>query len=220
MKSVASYFTNPEALKAALVLRSYCNEHPGSVSNERLEFLGDSVLSLVMSHRLYKLFPHVSEGELTGRRSILVQTTTLAEKAKFLQLDSQLLISKGEDELGGRQNPSLLADAFEAVLGSLFLTEGLQKCYEYLTDIFSDEEILSFKEIKDPKSLFQELSQAKGLGSPSYTLLESTGPDHAKTFVSAVVISGTQYATGSGKSIQKAETEAAKAALAKLQPNA
>lgn len=219
MKPVSSYFKNPQNLQAALYLRSYCNEHPGIASNERLEFLGDSVLSLVMTHRLYNLYPNVPEGELTGRRSLLVQTTTLAEKARLLGLDELMLISKGEDELGGRTNPSLLADTFEAVLGALFLAEGLPICYEYLTQIFPDTEIQSLKEIKDPKSSFQELAQAKGLGTPSYQLLESFGPDHAKTFISAVLLAGKQYATGTGKSIQKAETEAAKSAMVKLQPS-
>ena len=116
MKPPVQYFKDTNHYQAALVHRSYCNEHPGTTSNERLEFLGDSVLSLITSDRLYKLFPQLPEGELTARRSLIVQTTTLAEKAKILHLDDELLLSRGEQDLGGRKNPGLLANTFEAVL--------------------------------------------------------------------------------------------------------
>ncbi len=216
MKPPSAYFKDPALYQSALIHRSYCNEHPGSVSNERLEFLGDSVLSLIISERLYRLYPGQPEGELTARRSLLVQTTTLATKAKELHLDDQLLLSKGEQELGGRQNTGLLANTFEAVLGALYLDSGLEVCREYLNTIFLEEEIMAVKEIKDPKSLLQELIQAQGEGTPIYNLLESSGPDHAKSFTVGVSISGKQISTGSGPSKQKAETEAAKSALSML----
>ncbi len=216
MKSPKEYFKNPQNYHAALIHRSYCNEHPGTVSNERLEFLGDSILSLITSDRLYKLFPDLPEGELTARRSLIVQTTTLAEKAKILQLDEELLLSKGEQDLGGRKNPGLLANTFEAVLGALYLDSGLDVCTGYLTDIFTDQEIISHEHIKDPKSLLQEHAQAKGLGTPIYQLVDSIGPDHAKNFTVSVIIQNSAVATGTGASKQKAEIDAAKVALEKL----
>lgn len=218
MNPAKSFFNNIDLYNHALVHRSYINEHPGLVSNERLEFLGDSVLSLITSERLYALFPDVPEGELTSRRSLLVQTTTLAQKSLELGLDQELLLSKGEQELGGRQNQGLLANTFEAVLGALYLDQGLNKCREYLTQVFTDQEITQLKDTKDPKSLLQEMTQAEGKGTPIYQLLEAQGPDHAKTFKVSVVIGGDQIATGTGASKQKAEIEAAKSALDILFP--
>lgn len=197
----------------ALVHKSYCNEHPGLSSNERLEFLGDSVLSLIVSERLFKLFPESAEGDLTTRRSNLVQTTTLAIKAKELGLDKKLLLSRGEEEYGGRQNTSLLADTFEAVLGAMFLKSGIEACQKYLLEIFPDEELLSELQLKDPKSMLQEKSQSAGTGTPIYKIIDSVGPDHAKTFTVGVFIKNKQQATGTGSSKQRAEVAAAENVL-------
>jgi ribonuclease-3 len=205
-------------LERAFVHKSYCNEHPGLASNERLEFLGDSVLSLLISERLYVLFPDSPEGYLTARRSHLVQTTTLARKSKDLGFDKLLLLSKGEEDSGGRQNIGLLANTFEAVLGALFLDEGIEACRKYLQEVFPDRELLAEVELKDAKSLLQEKSQSKNMGTPVYKTLQANGPDHAKTFEIEVVIDGKQAGTGSGSSKQKAETAAASDALAKLFP--
>ena len=131
-----TYFTNQQLFTQALTHRSYCNEHPGMTSNERLEFLGDAVLSLIMSSRLYHLLPDKPEGELTARRSLAVQTSTLATKSKELGLDELILLSRGEEDGGGRNNPSLLANTFEAVLGALYLDRGLKTCQKYLAEIF------------------------------------------------------------------------------------
>lgn len=200
-------------LKQALTHRSYCNEHPGAESNERLEFLGDAVLSLIISHRLYQLLPSEPEGELTARRSTLVQTSTLAAKAKQLGLDTKLLLSRGEEESGGRSNPTLLANTFEAVLGAMYLDQGLLACEKYLRAVFTDTELLSGF-AKDPKSQLQERAQAAGLGTPVYYIIRSTGPDHAKKFTVGVKTGGRQTGTGEGSSKQRAETAAAEAALA------
>lgn len=213
MTTPQSYFKNPSSFTRALVHKSYCNEHPGTESNERLEFLGDSILSLIISERLYKLMPQAPEGELTARRSYIVQTGSLAKKAVSLGLDQALLLSHGEQESGGRTNLSLLANTFEAVLGSLFLDAGLEVCKSYLLAVFPDSEITADYEIKDPKSLLQEISQAKGLGTPTYRIVSTTGPDHAKEFVVEVLIGDNQKAEGSGTSKQRAEVEAAKTAL-------
>lgn len=219
MKPISDYFGDPSWLNKALVHRSYCNEHPGTVSNERLEFLGDSVLSLIISSRLYQLLPSSPEGELTSRRSYVVQTTSLATKAQELGLDKIILLSHGEEESGGRQNTSLLANTFEAVLGALYLDRGLETCQDYLSQIFPDSYLTSDLQIKDPKSLLQEKSQSQGLGVPVYKTISSSGPDHAKNFVIAVFIDNQQISTGEGGSKQRAETASAAAALAKLFPS-
>lgn len=211
--SVNQYFTRPELLHQALIHRSYCNEHPGTQSNERLEFLGDSVLSIIISSRLFHLFPEVAEGELTSRRSQLVQTSTLATKAQQIGLDKMLLLSKGEEDMGGRTNSSLLANTFEAVLGALFLDSGISQSEKYLAWVFPDSELLSLPTTKDPKSRLQEQSQAKNLGTPIYKTISSTGPDHAKKFTVAVLIGDREYGQGDGQSKQKAETQAASVAL-------
>lgn len=199
----------------AFVHRSYVNEHPGSSSNERLEFLGDSVLSLIISSRLYRLLPGLPEGQLTARRSFLVQTSTLAVKAKELKLDEKLLLSAGEEQSGGRTNTSLLANTFEAVLGAMYLEKGISACEKYLTQIFPDSELVNMSpsQVKDPKSLLQEKAQAKGLGTPQYKTVAVNGPDHAREFTVAVFIGPRQLATGQGNSKQRAQSAAAASAL-------
>ena len=209
MKSISKY-------TQAFVHRSYVNEHPGQQSNERLEFLGDSVLSLIISTRLYNLFPNLPEGQLTARRSYLVQTTTLAERAKLLGLDKQLLLSAGEELSGGRTNTGLLANTFEAVLGAMYLEDGLSTCEDYLLEIFPDSELLNLapSQVKDSKSLLQEKAQSQNLGTPVSKILSSEGPDHARKFTVAVSVNGKQLATGQGTSKQRAEAAAATAAVA------
>lgn len=215
MKPVSQYFKDPELLVHALTHRSYCNEHPDAhTSNERLEFLGDSVLSLIISHRLYLLLPDSPEGELTNRRSYLVQTGSLAQKAKLLHLDESLLLSRGEIESGGRQNSGLLANTFEAVLGAIYLDQGLDQAKIFITDVFPDAELVSPVEIKDPKSLLQEKIQSGGVETPVYKVIESSGPDHARHFVVGVYIGTSEIARGDGTSKQRAESAAAAAALA------
>lgn len=214
-----AHFSHPDLFAAALVHRSYCNEHPGVSSNERLEFLGDAILSTIISSRLYKLLPSSPEGELTARRSFLVQTSSLATKAKDLKLNKLLKLSHGEEDSGGRQNTTLLANTFEAVLGALFLDSGLPACEKYLFKIFPDIELTSLSSLKDPKSLLQEKAQSLGWGTPVYQLLQSRGPDHAKTFKVGVSLGLDRTAHGFGSSKQRAESEAAAAALEKYFPN-
>lgn len=218
MLDFKSFFKDPAWLNRALVHKSYCNEHPGTASNERLEFLGDSVLSLIISERLFVLFPEAPEGELTTRRSLLVQTASLYEKAKILGLDKELLLSRGEEDTGGRSNIGLLANTFEAVLGAMFMDGGLDTCRKYLQLVFPDPELLVNPQLKDPKSLLQEKSQAAGFGTPIYRLVSSDGPDHARNFVIEAVIDNKSEGFGTGSSKQRAETQAAIAALDKLFP--
>ena len=217
--NLSDYLLSEPLSRQAVTHRSYCNEHPGTPSNERLEFLGDAVLALIISDRLFRLLPDIPEGELTARRSFLVQTATLAEKAKNLKLDQKLLLSRGEEESGGRRNPSLLADTFEAVLGAVFINSGLEICYNFLTEIFPDSEIVSEKiNAKDPKSLLQELSQSHNWGTPIYHTITASGPDHAKQFTVSVSVHSQPVASGMGPSKQKAQTAAAGAAVVKLFP--
>lgn len=197
----------------AFIHRSYVNEHPGLSDNERLEFLGDAVLSVIISHRLYQLLPDMPEGELTSRRSYLVQTGSLANKAIQLGLDKKLLMSRGEEESGGRTNTGLLANTFEAVLGAKYLNEGLAACESYLAEIFPDQELLAAVNTKDPKSRLQEQLQAQGLGTPVYKTVTAEGPDHAKTFTISVSANNIVLGAGTGPSKQKAESAAAQAAL-------
>ena len=219
--NLTDFIKSQTLLTEALTHRSYCNEHPGAKHNERLEFLGDSVLSLVISDRLFRALTASAEGELTSRRSYLVQTTSLAQKSSEIGLDRLLLLSKGEEESGGRSNPGLLANTFEAVLGAIFIDSGLETCYRFLNEIFPDALLLSEEiKAKDPKSLLQELSQAKGWGTPSYHITTTTGPDHAKQFTVAVNINDQTQGSGTGASKQKAETQAASAALSNLFPRA
>ncbi len=219
MTNLADFITDCPLLTLAFTHRSYCNEHPGTLSNERLEFLGDSVLSLIISDRLYRLLPDRPEGELTSRRSHLVQTSTLAEKSLELQFNNHLLLSRGEEDSGGRTNQTLLANTFEAVLGAIFLEKGLATAYSYLESVFPDSEIISEKiKAKDPKSLLQELSQAAGWGTPTYQTVSASGPDHAKSFVISVTLNSGVAATGHGPSKQKAETDAAQNAVKALFP--
>lgn len=216
MKAVSTYFSHPTLFSQALTHRSYCNEHSGLKSNERLEFLGDAVLSIIISHRLYKLLPRQPEGELTARRSGLVQTTTLAAKSKSLGLDKLLLLSRGEEDSGGRSNPSLLANTFEAVLGALYLDKGLTVAWEYLLEIFPDDALVNQSFVRDPKSLLQEQAQAAGWGTPIYSTISAQGPDHAKKFTVAVSVNSKQVGVGLGNSKQRAETAAAMSAMVKL----
>lgn len=213
------FFNDSKLLTEALTHRSYLNEHPQiKNSNERLEFLGDSVLSLIVSTELYRRFPLFPEGELTSLRSNLVRAQTLATVAKRLNLGTYLLMSRGEDKSGGRENLSLLANTFEAVLGAIYLDQGLDQAKTFLEKhLFSAIAPFSTKSIVyDFKSHLQELVQEKEGRSPVYKVVKETGPDHSKTFFVDVFAQSRLLAQGSGKSKQEAEQEAARLALLKF----
>lgn len=212
-------FKNPKLLEQAFLHRSYLNEVKLSLpSNERLEFLGDSVLSLVVSLYLYTLRTADSEGELTNLRAHIVKTKSLAEAARKLQLGKYLKLSKGEEISGGRSNPQLLANTYEALLGGIFLDQGLEVVEKVVSETLF---ILFEKELKmgppkDAKSNLQEMVQQKFKQSPHYKILKTQGPDHAKQFIVAVYIRGREMGQGIGSSKQIAEEQAAKQALAQL----
>jgi ribonuclease III len=209
-------FKNEKLARLAFVHRSYLNESRGETeSNERLEFLGDSIISFVVSGYLYNKYPAYNEGNLTNLRSLVVNTKSLARAGKNLNFGDKLLLSKGEEESGGRSNDSLLANSFEAFTGALFLDQGIEAVSEFLsaTLIPSVAEHVDKKVFKDPKSLLQEMIQAKKQSSPVYKVLKEEGPAHAKKFTIGVFVEDKLLGTGSGRSKQEGEEIAARAAL-------
>jgi ribonuclease-3 len=187
-------FNNPELLDRALTHRSALNEPesgtPVKRSYERLEFLGDAVLELIITHYLFDHYPQEPEGKLTTYRSALVRTTTLAEVARDLGLGAQLYMSRGEVATGGRDNPSLLADVVEAVIGAIYLDQGLEAAKKFI-DKFLLPKFSSIKEqhlYQDPKSHLQEVVQTKGFPAPEYQIISAVGPDHDKRFTAQVTV--------------------------------
>ena len=210
-------FKDKTLINQAFIHRSYLNEAKKHIeSNERLEFLGDSILSFLISTYLYSEYPDLPEGQLTALRSSVVNTKTLAAIALSLNLGELLKLSKGEDEGGGRTNISILADTFESLLGAVYLDKGLDEVRQilarFLIPMLSD--IISKKTYKDAKSSFQEIIQEKFRISPAYKVLGEKGPDHAKTFTVGVFVDDVLYGKGLGKSKQEAEQFAAEEALA------
>jgi ribonuclease-3 len=212
-------FNNPNLLETALTHRSALNEKISSSqqSNERLEFLGDAVLELATTEFLFAKFPNENEGELTAYRSSLVKTTTLAEVAAELGLGEKLYMSKGEEATGGRNNPGLLADTTEAVIGALYLDQGFEAVIKFLeTHLFHKfEQIKQQKLYRDAKSFLQEVVQAKGYEAPVYQVIAESGPDHDKQFTVEVLVDQKPAGTGKGKSKQAAQQAAATQALEK-----
>ena len=213
-------FKNKDLLIQAFVHRSFLNENPdfNLGHNERLEFLGDAVLSFVVSTWLFKEFPQFFEGKLTSLRSNLVKTTSLTKVAQKLKVGDYLLLSKGEKESQGQQNPTLLANAMEAIIGAIFLDQGVKVAKDFIEIHFEPllKEIMISGKLKDYKSLLQEKIQAQTSQSPVYKIIKEEGPEHNKIFTVSVAAEGEILATGVEKSKQKAEEEAAKQALEKL----
>lgn len=209
-------FNNKNLLRQAFIHRSYLNEAKDKeLSNERLEFLGDSVLSFVVSKYLYDTYPNFEEGILTNLRAQLVNTRSLAETSEELGLGELLILSKGEEESKGRQNQTILANTFEAFIGALFLDQGIETVSDFIkTTLFHKaEEFVTSKSFKDPKSLLQEKIQSQKKVSPLYKVIKEEGPPHKKTFTVGVYSGGTLLAMGLGRSKHTAEEEAAKEAL-------
>ncbi len=210
-------FTDLSLLQRALTHRSYLNEHPEHIleDNERLEFLGDAVLDFLAGAWLYHRFPEMDEGRLTRLRAELVRTETLAEFARDFKLGDSLLLGRGEDESGGRARQKNLCGAFEALIGALFLDQGMDTVSQFIEPLFGPalDVILDRATDKDAKSLFQEWSQAMLGQTPLYRTITSTGPDHAKTFIVAALIGAQEVGRGSGNSKQAAAQAAAQKAL-------
>lgn len=207
---------NKKLFDEAFTHRSYLNEAKLKIaSNERLEFLGDSIISFVISNYLYAKYPDFNEGDLTNLRSLMVNTKSLSEIARELNVGILLKLSRGEEESKGRENATLLENSFEAYVGALFLDQGMASVTKFLdsTLFLKIKDLVNKKAFKDPKSLLQEKIQAEKRGSPLYKVLEETGPAHAKTFKVGVFVDGKKLGEGTGRSKQIAEVSAAKIAL-------
>ena len=210
-------FKNRGLLENALTHSSYANEHreTGISSNERLEFLGDSVLGMVVADHLYREHPQMPEGELTRTRAALVCEGSLVEVARALELGEYLCLGKGEDAGGGRERPSILADATEAVLAAVYLDGGIAQARRLIrTLILGNEEEMSAS--RDYKTALQELIQRESGQKLTYHLVGEEGPDHAKRFSVEVELNGKTVGAGEGRTKKAAEQNAAKAAIEKL----
>ncbi len=210
-------FRNIGTLKTALTHRSYLNEQKGQKieHNERLEFLGDAVLELLVSRYLFDKYPNKPEGELTSFRAAIVRTESLYEEAIKLNFGKFLYMSKGEEQTGGRTRPYILANAFEAIAGAIYLDRGLDTTKKFLewSLFYKIPEIVSQRLDIDNKSKLQEISQDVLRETPIYKVIRTTGPDHAKVFTSAVLIKEKIFGKGKGYSKQESEQNAAKKAL-------
>jgi ribonuclease III len=210
-------FNNMSLIRTAFTHRSYVNEHRGEVAehNERLEFLGDAVLELAVTRFLYDKYPDKTEGELTAYRAALVNTNTIAEAATKLDMNSCLLLSRGEARDTGRARQYILANTFEAVIGALYLDQGYDAAVAFIgAYIFPlTDEVVRKRLWQDSKSQFQEVAQERVSVTPSYAILHEEGPDHNKQFTVGAYIKDELVAKGRGNSKQEAEQQAARKAL-------
>ncbi|MBW1706914.1 MAG: ribonuclease III [Deltaproteobacteria bacterium] len=216
-------FTNPELLSQAFRHASYVNEQDDSnlKDNERLEFLGDAVLDLAISHLLMNRFEDAEEGDLSKFRAMVVDEAGLYQIALMLRLGAYLLLGKGEEHSSGREKPSILANTMEALIGALYLDAGFDTALEVVGKLFSPllEKVGTLEMIYDYKSIFQEYTQKIYKTLPKYHLVEEVGPAHDKTFKVALTLNGETLAEGKGKSKKEAEQEAAKEAFICLKGN-
>jgi ribonuclease III len=221
-KNIGVTFKNKELLLTALTHRSFINENREVTEhNERLEFLGDAVLELIVSEFLYQKYPDRPEGDLTSFRSALVRTDSLAECAKTLDYGSFIRLSKGEDDTGGREKDYLLANTFESVLGAIYLDKGYDECKAFLHKTLLEKivEIVQFRLDIDSKTKIQELAQSVYKSTPTYEVINEEGPDHDKVFTVVVKINDKIVGTGTGSSKQKAEEQAAKVGVVYIESN-
>ena len=206
-----------ELLELAFTHRSFAYENALTQTNERLEFLGDSVLGLVVTEELYKRYPDLDESRLSPLRSGIVNMRALADIARSLELGQYMRIGKGEEVTGGRDKNSLLADSLEALIGAVYLSHGFAESQRVVSKLINEtlESAMNRGAGLDGKTALQELAAARKLNPPEYLITES-GPDHDKTFVAVAVVGGEQISTGEGKSKREAEQIAARIAYEKL----
>lgn len=220
LSRIISYrFQDIELLKQALTHRSYMHESSeGICSNERLEFLGDAVLGLIVTEELYRRYPERSEGDLTKLKTVLVNGEMLAKQAEKIGLGRFMFLGSGEEGSGGRARPSLLSDAFEALLGAIYLDGDLSECRRFLSRfLFQDmDHVLDQSLFKNYKSRLLEHVQGMGMDKPEYRILKETGPDHKKEFTVEVRIQGRLMGKGRGFSKKRAEQAAARQAIESL----
>jgi ribonuclease-3 len=213
-------FRDRALLEQALRHASWCNEHAGDglEDNERLEFLGDAVLDLVVGHKLMVRYPQLREGELSVTRAQVVSEAGLSEVAGQLGLGQWLVLGKGEEKSGGRTKPSILADAFEAILAAVYLDGGFPAAWEMVDRLLAQRiETVEFKGFYDFKTRLQETAQARLKSTPTYRVVQELGPDHDKRFVVAVTIGTDEWARAVGKSKKEAEQMAAAEAHFRLE---
>ncbi len=219
-KALGLSFRQPALLKQALTHRSYLNEAPEEdiQSNERMEFLGDAVLGLVISETLYRTYPALSEGHLSQIRALLVRWDTLAHAAERISLGEYLVLGRGEEMSGGRTRPSNLASGLEALIGALFLDTGLPRARKFILQVLAPEmeEIAVAGVATDSKSQLQHAVQTRWHHIPQYRLVSSTGPDHARVFTVEVLVGGQVMGRGQGRNKKQAELDAARQALEAL----
>jgi ribonuclease-3 len=212
-------FRDPAFLRLALTHPSVAHEHGSPIqTNQRLEFLGDAVLQLVLTRELYEKFPAFGEGPLTKARAKLVNRRTLAERARHLSIGQHLILSRGEEMHGGRDRLSALADTYEALLGAILLDGGFDAARDFILGEFQAAfgGLSVIPILENPKGELQELLQSTSAEAPHYDVVSATGPDHDRIFECTVHHGGVELARGQGKSKKSAESEAALAALAKL----
>ena len=217
--SLAYQFRDETLLRLALTHPSVAHESGmATAHNQRLEFLGDAVLGLVVTQKLYQQFPELDEGPLTKARAKLVNRQALAQRARLLGLGAHLILSRGEEMSGGRDRESALADAYEALLGAIFLDGGFDAAREFILQEFASAfgELPALSLIENPKGELQELLQARSPQAPEYQTVQIAGTDHDPLFECAVYHEGAELARGRGKSKKAAESDAALAALEKL----
>lgn len=216
-QSVGITFTDKTVLTQAFIHRSYINENPksGFEHNERLEFLGDAVIELVVTDYLYRTYPTHNEGDLTAYRSALVNAVIMGEVAASLNMNEYLLLSKGESKDTGRARQTILANTYESFVGALYIDQGYAACDAFVkTSLLTRlEEIIKNKAWKDPKSLIQEEAQERVGVTPSYRVVAESGPDHDKYFTIGIFFGDKKIAEGKGRSKQEGEQKAATAAL-------
>lgn len=219
-KNIRVSFINKELLTQALMHRSFVVENNlgDLASNERLEFLGDAVLELVVTHYLYNQFPTQPEGVLTQWRSIIVNTNNLADANKRINLADSIFLSRGEKLSGGCDKERILANVLEAVIGAIYVDQGYKAAQEFIERVIlaNAAALIHASQEYNPKGLLQEKIQATKKVTPEYRILEEEGPDHAKTFLAAIVLDGKVIAKGKGPSKKEAEEEAARNALQEL----
>jgi ribonuclease-3 len=216
-RAIGVRFTDPELRRMALTHRSFAFEHGLEVTNERLEFLGDSVLGLVVTDMAYREFPDMPEGQLAKLRAAVVNMQALAEVARTLELGHVVLLGRGEEQSGGRNKASILADALEAVFGAIYLDLGLDAARELVERLFRPrmQAYVRGEGDRDHKTILQELASQELRAMPEYRL-EERGPDHEKEFTATVFLGGEAFGTGVGRSKKEAEQQAAREAYARI----
>ena len=218
-KRLGYTFKQPALLELALTHPSVSHGQNEKLhNNQRLEFLGDAVLQIIISTELYKKFPNRDEGTLSKARARMVNRAALAEQALQIKLGKELLLSRGEERSGGRERASALADAFEAMVGAIYLDGGFMKVKKFILAQFTERlaGAKASRPVGNPKGELQEMLQSQSAIAPEYRLLEAEGPDHDRSFVCAVRHRGRELARGTGKSKKAAETDAAAKAMKKL----